>query len=95
LPATPWPTALVCSVGLVVLFLVGGAVRMAWQSICFRRRLRNSRFVTGAVCDVLEDVLRRVNVGRLVRLRSSPWCGQPAAFGLFHWTIVLPEQRIH
>ena len=95
LPATPWPIALVCAVSLVGLFLAGGAVRTAWQSICFRRRLRNSRVVTGAIRDVLADVLRRVKVVRRVRLLSSPSCGQPAAFGLFHWTIVLPEKRIH
>jgi beta-lactamase regulating signal transducer with metallopeptidase domain len=95
LPATPWPIALVCSVSLVGLFLGGGAVRMAWQSICFRRRLRHSRVVTGSIGDVLADVLRRVKVVRRVRLLSSPWCGQPAAFGLFRWTIVLPEKRIH
>ncbi|HUE13002.1 MAG TPA: M56 family metallopeptidase [Planctomycetaceae bacterium] len=95
LPATPWPLALVCTVTLVGLFLAGGAVRTIWQSICFRRRLRNSRVVTGSIGDVLADVLRRVKVVRRVRLLSSPWCGQPAAFGLFHWTIVLPEQRMH
>jgi beta-lactamase regulating signal transducer with metallopeptidase domain len=95
LPPTPWPIALVFAVSLVGLFLAGGAVRTAWQSICFRRRLRNSRVVTGSIRDVLADVLRRVKVVRRVRLLSSPWCGQPAAFGLFHWTIVLPEKRIH
>jgi beta-lactamase regulating signal transducer with metallopeptidase domain len=92
--AAPWPLALACAVGLVGLFLVGGAVRMAWQSICFRRRLRNARVVTGPYRDALADVLRRVQVVRRVRLLSSPSCGQPAAFGLFHWTIVLPEQGI-
>jgi beta-lactamase regulating signal transducer with metallopeptidase domain len=95
LPATPWPILLLCAVTLVGLFLAGGAVRTIWQSISFRRRLRNSRVVTGSIGDVLADVLRRVKVARRVRLLSSPWCGQPAAFGLFHWTIVLPEQRMH
>ncbi len=93
--ATPWPIALVCAVSFVGLFLAGGAVRMVWQSICFQRRLRNSRVVTGLFRDALTDVLRRVKVARRVRLLSSPSCGQPAAFGLLHWTIVLPERGIH
>lgn len=94
LPASRWPLPFICSVGFVGLFLVGGAVRTACQSIWFHWRLRHSHVITGPISVVLADVLRRADVPQRVRLLSCPWCGQPAAFGLFRWTIVLPVKRI-
>jgi beta-lactamase regulating signal transducer with metallopeptidase domain len=94
LPKPPWPVALAWAAGLVGLFLGGGVVRMAGQSLCFHRRLRSARVAGSPLREMLADVLRRMKVARRVRLLSSASCGQPAAFGLFRWTIVLPEQGV-
>jgi beta-lactamase regulating signal transducer with metallopeptidase domain len=88
-------------VALVVLFaaicfsILFGATRLAWQSLVFRRMLRGSQQIdSGPILRTLEDVLRAANVRRPIRLLSSKKFAQPAAFGIFRWTIVLPVELI-
>lgn len=90
-PVSHLSGALIASLCLIGLFLPGGILLMTWQSMGFRLRLRKSRDVAGPTRDCLDGVLRRVGARRHVRLLSCRWCGQPAAFGLFRWTIVLPQ----
>ncbi|HEX4070107.1 MAG TPA: M56 family metallopeptidase [Planctomycetaceae bacterium] len=79
----------------VVSFLVLGALHVIRRSIVFRRSLCDCRPAWGEpICDVLDEVLRRTNVGRRVRLLVSTSDRPPAAFGLFRWTIVLPHELI-
>lgn len=94
-PASAWAPR---SVALVVLFaavcfsIFFGATGLVWQSLVFRRMLRGSRQIeSGPILNVLDDVLRTANVRRPIRLLSSKRFAQPAAFGIFRWTIVLPE----
>ncbi len=68
---------------------------MIRRSIVFRRSLFDCRPSDDEpICDLLTDVLRRANVGRRVRLLVSTSDRPPAAFGLFRWTIVLPQELI-
>jgi beta-lactamase regulating signal transducer with metallopeptidase domain len=79
----------------VVTFLVVGTFHVIRRSIVFRHALRDCRLAEDdPICDVLADVLRRANVRRRVRLLVSTSDRPPAAFGLFRWTIVLPQELI-
>jgi beta-lactamase regulating signal transducer with metallopeptidase domain len=76
----------------VLTFLVVGALHVIRRSIVFRRSLCDCRLAEDEpIRDMLADVLRRANIRRQVRLLVSTSDRPPAAFGLFRWTIVLPQ----
>jgi beta-lactamase regulating signal transducer with metallopeptidase domain len=107
-PTTPMlkatPTAVEGLVGAAVVtaicytlltFFIVGTLHVIRRSLVFARTLRDSRPIRDeAVCDVLADLLRQANVRRGVRLLTSTGDRPPAAFGLFRWTIVLPQALV-
>ena len=79
------------AVALVCLVL-GGVVRLAWQSWRFSSELRNATLVDGgATRQSLDRLLKRARVRRRVLLLASERIGEPVAFGLWRWTIVVPS----
>jgi beta-lactamase regulating signal transducer with metallopeptidase domain len=87
------PLALTWLAGLLIGLCCAGIVRLVWQTILFSLRLRDCRVIRDlSVCRQLEQIARRGGVRRKFRLLVSPTFRQPAAFGVFRWTIVLPEE---
>jgi beta-lactamase regulating signal transducer with metallopeptidase domain len=87
-----WP-ALIWAARLLVGVFCAGIVRLAYQTVLFSLRLRDCRVVREpSVCRQLERIARRGGVRRKFRLLVSPTFRQPAAFGVWRWTIVLPEE---
>jgi len=85
------PIVLLVACSPIVGFLVGGLLRIVSQSVVFHRRLRACRPIErGLARELLDAALQRGGVRRRIRLLSSSAATQPAAFGLFRWTIVLP-----
>jgi beta-lactamase regulating signal transducer with metallopeptidase domain len=81
--------------GTIAIFFFVGTLRVIWRSSVFGRSLRDCQPIrSGPICDVLGDVLRKANVRRHVRLLVSGASRQPAAFGVFRWTIVLPQDLV-
>lgn len=82
---------------LAALCVVGG-LRIAWRAAVLRWRLRRYTVLdAGAVRVALDRLLCECDVGRPVRLLSSPTDSEPAAGGVIRWVIVVPkgiEQRI-
>jgi len=82
------------AVAIVVICCVGFA-RLVLQSHLFSRCLRGCAVIRDpAIGRMIADIVRRARVRRGFRLLSSPSFRQPAAFGLFRWTIVLPENAL-
>ncbi len=72
--------------------LLGGAVRLAWQTWRFARQLRNAMLVNaGTTRQSLDRLLKRSKVRRPVLLLASERIGEPVAFGFWRWTIVVPS----
>jgi beta-lactamase regulating signal transducer with metallopeptidase domain len=70
-----------------------GIARLVCQSLVFSLRLRDCALVREpSAWRMLEQIARRAGARRRFRLLASPTFRQPAAFGLFRWTIVLPEE---
>jgi beta-lactamase regulating signal transducer with metallopeptidase domain len=87
------PLALTWLAGLLIGLCCAGIVRLVWQTLLFSLRLRDCRVIREpSVCRQLERIARRGGVRRKFRLLASPTFRQPAAFGVFRWTIVLPEE---
>ncbi len=85
--------ALTWLAGLLIALCCAGIVRLAWQTILLSLRLRDCRVIgEPSVCRQLERIARHGGVRRKFRLLASPTFRQPAAFGVFRWTIVLPEE---
>lgn len=81
---------------IFVAFTLLGVLRIAVQNISLRRRLAAATDVRHAVaCRLLDRLLRGNRVRRSVRLLSSSGFSEPVAFGLWHWTIVLPVGLEH
>jgi beta-lactamase regulating signal transducer with metallopeptidase domain len=79
----------------VLTFFILGTLHVIRRSLVFARSLRDCRPVLDeSICAVLADVLYRANVRRRVRLLVSAADRAPAAFGIFRWTIVLPQALI-
>jgi beta-lactamase regulating signal transducer with metallopeptidase domain len=79
----------------VLTFFILGTLHVIRRSLAFARSLRHCRPVRDeSICYVLADLLCKANVRRRVRLLESTADRQPAAFGLFRWTIVLPQALI-
>jgi beta-lactamase regulating signal transducer with metallopeptidase domain len=69
-----------------------GIGRLVCQSLVFSLRLRDCAPVRDlSTWRMLEQIARRAGARRRFRLLASPTFRQPAAFGVFRWTIVLPE----
>jgi hypothetical protein len=63
------------------------------QSIAWRRRCHAAHEITeGPARRLLDDLVRKAAPGRTIRLLAAPSCVEPAAFGLFRWTIILPTR---
>ncbi|MGQ0637347.1 MAG: M56 family metallopeptidase [Planctomycetaceae bacterium] len=76
--------------GAPSLFAIG---RWLWQTALLRRQLRGaSPLDSGPAREHLNALCRFVPRCREIRLLSAPYCPEPAAFGLFRWTIVLPAR---
>jgi beta-lactamase regulating signal transducer with metallopeptidase domain len=90
------PLALTWVAGMLFGLVCAGIVRLVWQTLLFSLRLRDCRVIREpSVCRQLERIARRGGVRRKFRLLVSPTFRQPAAFGVFRWTIVLPEEVLH
>jgi len=83
---------------LTAAFIICGAFMLLVQTSIFHRRCRGSRELgDGPARRILDRLLQKNSVRRQVRLLSSDAFGEPVAFGLARWTIVLPsgiEQRL-
>ncbi len=85
--------AIIWIAGMLIGLFGIGIVRLVWQTIVFSLRLRDCRVIRDpSVCRQLALIARRGGVRRKFRLLVSPTFRQPAAFGVFRWTIVLPEE---
>jgi beta-lactamase regulating signal transducer with metallopeptidase domain len=79
----------------VLAFFILGTLHVVRRSFVFARSLRNCRPIRDkSICNVLDELLRQANVRRRVRLLESAADRPPAAFGLFRWTIVVPQALI-
>src|SRR5580704_10830088 len=91
----PRAAALTAICYTVLTFFILGTLHVIRRSLVFARSLRDCRPVLDeSICAVLADVLYRANVRRRVRLLVSAADRAPAAFGIFRWTIVLPQALI-
>lgn len=70
-----------------------GLLTIAVQTTLFRYRLRSASTLTaGPTVVALDQVCRRAGVRRRVRLVESNTVREPAAFGVWRWTVALPER---
>ncbi|MFK7777176.1 MAG: M56 family metallopeptidase, partial [Gimesia sp.] len=77
---------------LVVAFVTAGLLQFFIAGRRFRRRIQKFRAVEGGcVSDTLTRVVRRASIRRRVRLLESGDISEPIAFGIWHWTIVVPQ----
>ncbi len=77
--------------GTFSVFVALGLMGIIFQAVAFRRRMWSEVEVQNELaCRVLQRLLKRNNISRNVRLLSSNLFSEPVAFGLRHWTIVLP-----
>lgn len=73
--------------GAVVVLAIG---RLFRQALGLRRQLRGATEIrSGPICDILKELCAGVAPPRLL---SAPYCAEPAAFGVFRRTIVLPAR---
>jgi hypothetical protein len=86
----PWLTSLV-AIALSACVIAGG-VLLAFQSLRLRTRFATARLLKeGPARRTLDRFLKRNRVRRRVRLLASAKHTEPVTYGLFAWTIVLPE----
>jgi beta-lactamase regulating signal transducer with metallopeptidase domain len=82
--------------GAIIGILCVGIARLLYQTIVFSRHLKGCAVVREPfVRRMLDEIAGRGSVRRPIRLLTSASFRQPAAFGLFRWTIVLPEELLH
>jgi beta-lactamase regulating signal transducer with metallopeptidase domain len=87
----PWLTATAAL--LLVCFVVVGGVMIAVQSFRLRSRFSRARELQGGTARLaLDRFLKRNKVRGKIRLLSSTKQKEPVAYGIFVWTIILPEQ---
>lgn len=80
----------IASVGTITLI---GLFRSFWQTVRFRKRVAECRpLEQGIARDLLDELCLVVPRSPKVRLLCSPSDPEPAAFGVWRWTIVLPER---
>jgi hypothetical protein len=84
-----WPRLLTS----VIVAVAGiGLLRLIILSILLQRRLRQTVPVkSGPGRECLDELLLRRRIRRPVRLMSSADLSEPAAFGLWNWSIVIPR----
>lgn len=89
-PFLPWFAKWLA--GLVVAIVTAGSLRFFIAGRRFRRRIRKFRAVeAGHVSDTLTRVVRRTALRRRVRLLEADDVSEPIAFGIWRWTIVVPQ----
>jgi beta-lactamase regulating signal transducer with metallopeptidase domain len=87
--------ALAWIAGALLGVFCAGILRLVWQTVLLSLRLRDCEIVLEpSVCRLLDQIAQRGGVRRGIRLLVSPTFRQPAAFGMFRWTIVLPEEML-
>jgi beta-lactamase regulating signal transducer with metallopeptidase domain len=98
-PTTPVAARSLEKTSLLVLLAIGagffsvGLFRHLRQTISLRRRLARAQEVCdGSARDLLDELCRSASRTPAVRLLAAPHFPEPAAFGLWRWTIVLPAQ---
>ncbi len=75
----------------LLVWVTGAGLRMMLGMLALARRLRSANLLTtGAARHLVDELREQHDVRRRVRLLSSESCSEPAAFGVFHWTIMLP-----
>jgi beta-lactamase regulating signal transducer with metallopeptidase domain len=78
--------------GLALCCGVFGILSLTAQTIRLARRLHGATVLSdGPAWQALNRLLQRARLRRRVRLIASGADAEPVAFGLWHWTIVLPE----
>jgi len=78
--------------GLVAAIVAAGSLRFFIAGRRFRRRIRKFRAVdAGLISDTLSRVVRRAALRRRVRLLEADDVSEPIAFGIWRWTIVVPQ----
>ena len=88
---SPWLVAIV-SIGLAGC-IIGGGVLLVFQTLRLRTRFATARLLKdGPARRVLDRFLKRHNIRRRIKLLSSTKHNEPITYGLFVWTIVLPEK---
>jgi beta-lactamase regulating signal transducer with metallopeptidase domain len=77
---------------LALCFGMLGILSLILQTIRLNRRLKDATVISeGPVRKSLDRLLQRAHLRRSVRLIACGADAEPVAFGLWHWTIVLPE----
>jgi len=78
---------------LVTSWMALGGALLLIKSWRLRTRFATSRrLADGPARQAVERFLKRQNIRRRIRLLTSPNHHEPIAYGLFTWTIVLPDQ---
>ncbi|WP_298861640.1 M56 family metallopeptidase [uncultured Gimesia sp.] len=81
-----------CLAGLVIVIVIAGSLRFFITGRRFRRRILKFRVVEmGRVFDTLSLVVQRTSLQRRVWLLEADDFSEPIAFGIWHWTIVVPK----
>ncbi len=72
-------------------FVACGLLRIMLQTLLFQRRIAAAtRVQDDMACRVLARLIQRSGIRRDIRFLASSHFSEPAAFGLWRWTIVLP-----
>jgi beta-lactamase regulating signal transducer with metallopeptidase domain len=80
-----------CAIVLLCVFVAGGLLLIV-QTTRLRLRFGGARvLLTGSVRNTLDGFLKRHKIRGKIRLLASQKHCEPIAYGLFRWTIVLPE----
>lgn len=88
-----WPSrSAICVVGAFSLVVLFGIVRVLVMSFRFARVVRSFRKISsGAVHSSLRKLTKRAGLRRRIRLLQTSQLSEPIAFGIFNWTIVVPD----
>tara|TARA_R110002111_G_scaffold177166_1_gene243183 strand:+ start:908 stop:2521 length:1614 start_codon:yes stop_codon:yes gene_type:complete len=89
-PFLPWFAKWLA--GLVVAIVTAGLLRFFIAGRRFRRKIRKFRVIkAGRASDTLTRVVRQASLRRRVRLLEADDVSEPIAFGIWRWTIVVPQ----
>ena len=87
----PGLASVILAVGAIVL----GSLRSLWQTLALSRKLAGcARLDDGPARDLLDELCRVVPRAPQVRLLAAADDAEPAALGVWRWTIVLPRRAI-
>jgi hypothetical protein len=90
--ARSWLPALLRMCGILAAGgFVSGGFLLAVQTLRLRCRFGRARVLQGPARAVLDRFLKRHKIRRRIWLLASTRHAEPIAYGLFRWTIVLPE----